>query len=239
MSLRMMMNHHNPITRHVSEHQVYYGTSNVHYHIYRHLQVCVEMDDNYWEILVPEETRVETVSVEVPTFDLLMGSFDSFPCLVCKSSLLSGRTISSEALHGSITHEYYSRAAVIARRLWLLLNTEERNYGMSIPHYVTALDIQRVSYLGYEEIIRRTLEESRASEMFRPATQSSIEALERGKFCGSEDEKCSVCLEEFELGVEVFRLPCFHFYHGDCIVPWLEKSHMCPLCRFPLPHHQY
>ncbi|UVC49963.1 RING-type E3 ubiquitin transferase [Theileria orientalis] len=43
---------------------------------------------------------------------------------------------------------------------------------------------------------------------------------------------CSVCLEEYHEGVEIKRLPCTHFYHKNCIDVWLNKSTICPICKF-------
>ncbi|BAM40346.1 uncharacterized protein TOT_020000605 [Theileria orientalis strain Shintoku] len=43
---------------------------------------------------------------------------------------------------------------------------------------------------------------------------------------------CSVCLEEYQEGVEIKRLPCTHFYHKNCIDLWLNKSTICPICKF-------
>ncbi|GKU87636.1 hypothetical protein SLEP1_g2001 [Rubroshorea leprosula] len=92
---------------------------------------------------------------------------------------------------------------------------------------------------------------------FRPASESSIESLERLKLCqivgnrmdhalpikkrrrGNDvpgfTKECIICLEDFWSDEEVVRMPCKHFFHGDCIVRWLRKSHLCPLCRYPLP----
>ncbi|XP_038980605.1 phosphatidylinositol 4-phosphate 5-kinase 6-like isoform X1 [Phoenix dactylifera] len=41
--------------------------------------------------------------------------------------------------------------------------------------------------------------------------------------------------EDLEVGVEVTAMPCSHEFHRTCLGKWLEKSHLCPLCRFPMP----
>ncbi|XP_023289349.1 E3 ubiquitin-protein ligase RNF126-B isoform X7 [Orussus abietinus] len=43
--------------------------------------------------------------------------------------------------------------------------------------------------------------------------------------------QCSVCWEDFQLSEPVRQLPCQHFYHAPCIVPWLELHGTCPICR--------
>ena len=29
----------------------------------------------------------------------------------------------------------------------------------------------------------------------------------------------------------IIKLKCGHFYHYDCIQPWVEADNSCPLCR--------
>ncbi|CAH0487837.1 unnamed protein product [Peronospora farinosa] len=48
----------------------------------------------------------------------------------------------------------------------------------------------------------------------------------------SDAEICPICLDEFEDGADVKVLPCQHFFHVDCINPWLGgQSGRCPLCK--------
>ncbi|KAE8009071.1 hypothetical protein FH972_005527 [Carpinus fangiana] len=71
-----------------------------------------------------------------------------------------------------------------------------------------------------------------------PAPASVIEALRRVNLTQmhlGNDPCCAVCKEEFEVGGEVREMPCMHFYHSDCIVPWLRIHNTCPVCRYELP----
>ncbi|XP_076295545.1 E3 ubiquitin-protein ligase RNF181-like [Lasioglossum baleicum] len=68
-----------------------------------------------------------------------------------------------------------------------------------------------------------------------PASKSAIENLEEIKISSSESKQCPVCLKEFENGISAKRMPCKHIFHKECIIPWLEKTNSCPLCRHQLP----
>lgn len=45
-----------------------------------------------------------------------------------------------------------------------------------------------------------------------------------------EKKCCSICLTDLDTE-RVLRLPCEHFFHKDCLVNWLKRSTVCPLCR--------
>ena len=70
-----------------------------------------------------------------------------------------------------------------------------------------------------------------------PAAESSIRALEKVMFQGGPNsiQECTICMEEFQIGSKVTRMPCSHVYHENCIFKWLKTSHVCPLCRYPMP----
>ena len=49
-----------------------------------------------------------------------------------------------------------------------------------------------------------------------------------------EQKKCSICLEDFEVGSKIIYLPCFHYYHANCIETWVKNSDKCPLCNIEI-----
>jgi hypothetical protein len=48
-------------------------------------------------------------------------------------------------------------------------------------------------------------------------------------------ERCTICLIEFINGERVvFLLPCLHYFHSQCIGPWIRSNSTCPVCRRPI-----
>ncbi|XP_033950592.1 E3 ubiquitin-protein ligase RNF115 isoform X2 [Pseudochaenichthys georgianus] len=67
-----------------------------------------------------------------------------------------------------------------------------------------------------------------------PAEKEMISSLPT--VCISQEQtdcrlECPVCREEYTSGESVRKLPCLHFFHNECIVPWLELHDTCPVCR--------
>jgi hypothetical protein len=61
----------------------------------------------------------------------------------------------------------------------------------------------------------------------------SEERLERVAFAfagGGDNQMCTVCLDEMEIGARVVTLPCAHLYHIECIGEWLRNKTVCPQC---------
>ena len=49
------------------------------------------------------------------------------------------------------------------------------------------------------------------------------------------EKTCSICLGNFIIGKAYITLPCFHFFHEDCIIDWFRKKHnKCPICQIDI-----
>lgn len=42
---------------------------------------------------------------------------------------------------------------------------------------------------------------------------------------------CSICLESIKKNIHF--LPCIHGFHRKCISKWVNKKHICPVCKIP------
>ena len=47
-------------------------------------------------------------------------------------------------------------------------------------------------------------------------------------------KNCSICLEDFIIGRKIITLPCFHFFHVNCVSKWLKTNGYCPICKLDI-----
>ncbi|KAI3421669.1 RING-type E3 ubiquitin transferase [Psidium guajava] len=91
---------------------------------------------------------------------------------------------------------------------------------------------------GLEQLIQQLAENDPNRHGTPPASKSAVENLPTIKVSeelqNSEMNQCAVCLDDFEMDMEVKQMPCKHIYHADCLLPWLELHNSCPVCRHEL-----
>uniref|UniRef100_A0A0E0BF68 RING-type domain-containing protein n=1 Tax=Oryza glumipatula TaxID=40148 RepID=A0A0E0BF68_9ORYZ len=68
-----------------------------------------------------------------------------------------------------------------------------------------------------------------------PASSKAMAELQEAMASDARERGCAVCLEDFEAGEKLTKMPFSHCFHATCILDWLRLSHRCPLCRFPMP----
>uniref|UniRef100_A0A7C8YNF6 RING-type E3 ubiquitin transferase n=1 Tax=Opuntia streptacantha TaxID=393608 RepID=A0A7C8YNF6_OPUST len=92
---------------------------------------------------------------------------------------------------------------------------------------------------GLEQLIQQLAENDPNRYGTPPASKRSVQGLPNvvitEELVKSDSNSCAVCMNEFEAGSEVKQMPCSHFYHSECLLPWLELHNSCPVCRYELP----
>ncbi|GFN94735.1 E3 ubiquitin-protein ligase arkadia-like [Plakobranchus ocellatus] len=83
---------------------------------------------------------------------------------------------------------------------------------------------------------QETIERNTLPHKYTKVEPSAVSSEEEGaSACAAADsnhqEKCTICLSEFEAGEDVRRLPCMHLFHSECVDKWLKTNKKCPICR--------
>ena len=50
----------------------------------------------------------------------------------------------------------------------------------------------------------------------------------------NNNNKCAICLSDFEVGEKKSTLPCVHSFHCSCIERWIKKKNSCPICKLDI-----
>lgn len=124
----------------------------------------------------------------------------------------------------------------------LAMNNLERAWNieqeLDIDSYFTDQD-DYVNASEYVTLFGLFTDDDAASKGGPPAAESVVQNLPVVELTQQYLEKnnvvCAVCKDDILLEVKVKRLPCSHYYHGDCIIPWLSIRNTCPVCRYELP----
>jgi len=58
-----------------------------------------------------------------------------------------------------------------------------------------------------------------------------LDEFKLAKLKESNNDKCSICLENFKDKSQCLYLPCLHLFHSFCIMHWLLKHEKCPECN--------
>lgn len=91
------------------------------------------------------------------------------------------------------------------------------------------LMVRYLQQSGFDELLNMEL----TPEGLPPPASKEIVKNLKSRLVTSDDEKCAICLVPNENldGQKFLKLPCNHEFHDTCILPWLEKTNSCPMCR--------
>ncbi|KAF1329027.1 E3 ubiquitin-protein ligase, partial [Globisporangium splendens] len=134
--------------------------------------------------------------------------------------------------HFASFHDVYSGLSLISSTMFQFIGKRRRTRAsrkLPITKYQRNLQRTLLQQLVEEQhvIDHITLDDLDDDEEYDIA----FGAIGSNEGCG-DNEMCAICLEDFQVGSNVKVLPCQHFYHVECIDPWLERqSSCCPLCK--------
>ncbi|XP_020275903.1 uncharacterized protein LOC109850320 isoform X2 [Asparagus officinalis] len=100
-------------------------------------------------------------------------------------------------------------------------------------HRDMRLDIDNMSYeelLALEERIGN-VSTGLSKETISGCLQEMIHCSSDQMKDDDEEEKCAICLENYDDQDELGRLSCRHDFHASCIKNWLLIKNACPICK--------
>ena len=87
------------------------------------------------------------------------------------------------------------------------------------------IKMQHESFEGRARIINKTASDLSTMYGTTDRLSKTVESYE------NIDVICSICLEVYKEGQQLFVLKCGHVYHEDCILTWFDQDFVCPICR--------
>ncbi|KAL2619877.1 hypothetical protein R1flu_000082 [Riccia fluitans] len=92
---------------------------------------------------------------------------------------------------------------------------------------------------GFEMILQQMAENDNSRRGAPPASKAAVECLPsisiEQSHVNDGSAVCAICKDVVAVGEPAKQLPCFHLYHEECILPWLNSRNSCPVCRYELP----
>eukprot|EP00258_Populus_trichocarpa_P035494 XP_024451513.1 probable E3 ubiquitin-protein ligase RHB1A isoform X3 [Populus trichocarpa] len=68
-----------------------------------------------------------------------------------------------------------------------------------------------------------------SSFLFSPR-KSDVKKFHEPVASATEEDACPICLEEYDLENPKHITKCEHHFHLSCILEWMERSDICPIC---------
>lgn len=127
-------------------------------------------------------------------------------------------------------------AAVVSRSVPsdILVFSEEQ---LNDPVAVRALLGDIIQFTDEEQALigqMTNLYEGSVQQQFEGLQREKIDSFEILQYNNGEGyskDVCSICIEEWQEGAQIMRLPCNHIFHPTCISTWFHRSTTCPLCK--------
>jgi len=84
------------------------------------------------------------------------------------------------------------------------------------------------------QVPTRTQSQDSSNQIQENNNRHSSRSENRNTPVSAEQESCVICFEDYTNDDIIRLLPCYHFFHQECVDTWLRLNSTCPFCRNPI-----
>lgn len=66
-----------------------------------------------------------------------------------------------------------------------------------------------------------------------PGVEKFLNSIARTHNQNDGEEACPICMDEYKSddSKKIVKLACKHMFHLECMMEWVQKNDICPMCR--------
>ena len=96
--------------------------------------------------------------------------------------------------------------------------------------FICRVKLQRQKYTGAMSSCQQLIVNKRGQITEKIASKQKSELTGYSATKTDLDDKCTICLCEFEIQDTIYKTGCSHKFHTNCLSIWLANKQTCPQC---------
>ena len=85
-----------------------------------------------------------------------------------------------------------------------------------------------------DNILSFNIEEQHKEDVSKLVSFIPVFTVKENNKSKEGNNKCAICISDFEVGEKKSTLPCMHCFHYNCIQKWIKRQNYCPICKFDI-----
>ena len=96
--------------------------------------------------------------------------------------------------------------------------------------FICRVKLQRQKYTGAISSCQQLIVDKQGQITKKTASKQKSELTGYSATKTDLDDKCTICLCEFEIQDTIYNTGCSHKFHTNCLSIWLANKQTCPQC---------
>ena len=84
---------------------------------------------------------------------------------------------------------------------------------------------------GRSGMLQEAQEVQEMQEVQEEQDAQEVQKVQKEQHVSEEEESCTICFVDYEVGSKLKQLTCGHEFHSECIDKWIQRINTCPVCR--------